>query len=111
VVLGAAIGLAISWVEEALREAWLTVVWGPKETTSISLGQKPVVFGSSREADVFLSPRRGQAEIPPIRAIVGIEGGRVMLDDRAAGTRRELRNGETVDLGRVNIIANIKTGK
>jgi Ca-activated chloride channel family protein len=110
VVLGAAIGLAISFIEEALREAWLTIVWGPKETTSISLGQKPVVFGSSREADVYLSPRQGQAEIPPVRALVGIEGGRVILDDRVTRTRRELRNGETADLGRVNIVANIKTG-
>jgi Ca-activated chloride channel family protein len=110
VVLGAAIGLAISFIEEALREAWLTIVWGPKETTTVSLGQKPVVFGSSREADVYLSPRRGQPEIPPVRALVGIEGGRVILDDRVTGTRRELRNGETADLGRVNITANIKTG-
>jgi hypothetical protein len=69
-----------------------------------------VVFGSSREADVYLSPRRGQPEIPAIRAIVGIEGGRVILDDRVTGTRRELRNGETADLGRVNIVANIKKG-
>jgi hypothetical protein len=41
---------------------------------------------------------------------VGIEGGRVILDDRVTGTRRELHNGETVDLGRVNIITNIKKG-
>jgi hypothetical protein len=110
VVLGTAIGAVISFVEEALREAWLTVVWGPKETTNISLGQKPVVFGASREADVYLSPRRGEPEIPPVRAVVGIDGGRVFLDDRVSGGRRELRNGETVDLGRVSVIANVKTG-
>jgi Ca-activated chloride channel family protein len=110
-ILGLLIGLTISFIEEALREAWLTVIWGPKETMTVSLGQKPVVFGSSREADVFLSQRRGQPEIPPVCAIVGIEGGRVIIDDRVTGTRRELRNGDTADLGRVNIVANIKTGK
>jgi hypothetical protein len=109
IVLGLFIGLAISIIEEALREAWLTVVWGPKETTTISLGTKPVVFGSSREADVYLTQRRGQPEIPLVRAIVSVEGGRVILDDRASGIRRELHNGETADLGRVSIITNIKT--
>jgi Ca-activated chloride channel family protein len=109
-ILGVFIGLFISIIEEALREAWLTIVWGPKETTTISLGQKPVVFGSSREADVFLPQRRGQPEIPPVRTVVTIDGGRVILDDRASGARRELRNGETADLGRVSIIANIKRG-
>jgi hypothetical protein len=109
-ILGLFIGLFISFIEEALREAWLTVVWGPKETTAISLGQKPVVFGSSREADVYLSQRRGQPEIPPFRAVVSIDGGRVILDDRLSGVHRELRNGETVDLGRVSIVANIKKG-
>jgi hypothetical protein len=107
-ILGLFIGLAISIIEEALREAWITVVWGPKETTTISLGTKPVVFGSSREADVYLTQRRGQPEIPPVCAIVSIDGGRVILDDRTSGTRRELHNGETADLGRVSIIANIK---
>jgi Ca-activated chloride channel family protein len=110
IMLGLVIGLAISWVEEALREAWLTVVWGPKETTTISLGAKSVVFGSSREADVYLPRRRGEPEIPPVRAVVGIEGGRVILDDRSNGTRRELHNGETADFGRVSIIVNIKKG-
>jgi hypothetical protein len=110
IMLGCVIGQALSWVEEALREAWLTGIWGPKETATISLGTKPVVFGSSREADVYLSRRHGEPEIPPVRAVVGIEGGRVILDDRANGTRRELRNGETADLGRVSIIANIKKG-
>jgi hypothetical protein len=109
-ILGIFIGLFISIIEEALREAWLTVVWGPKETTTISLGQKPVVFGASREADVFLPQRQGQPEILPIHAVVSINGGRVMLEERTSGASRELHNGEAVDLGRVSIIANIRKG-
>jgi hypothetical protein len=109
-ILGLFIGSAIAFIEEALREAWLTVVWGPKETTTISLGAKSVVFGSSRGVDVYLPPGHGDMKPLPVCAIVGIEGGRVVLDDRVNGTRRELRNGETADLGRVSIIANIKKG-
>jgi hypothetical protein len=109
-ILGIFIGLFISIIEEALREARLTIVWGPKETTAISPGQKPVVFGSSHEADVFLPQKHGQPEIPPTRAVVSIEGGKAILDDRTAGVRRELRNNETVDLSRVSIITNSKTG-
>ncbi|MDR0551607.1 MAG: hypothetical protein LBG72_06280 [Spirochaetaceae bacterium] len=107
-ILGFCIGLTISFIEEALREAWLTILWGKNETTTISLGQKPVVFGSSREADVYLPQRYGQPEVPPVRAIADIEDGKVILDDRVTGTRRELRNGETADLGRVSIVANIR---
>ncbi|MDR2629941.1 MAG: hypothetical protein LBC60_03355, partial [Spirochaetaceae bacterium] len=109
-ILGLFIGFAIAFIEEALREAWITVIWGPKETSTISLGTKPVVFGSTPEADVYLPPGRGDVKPLPVRAVVSIEGGRVILDDRANGTRRELRNGETADLGRVSVIANIKKG-
>jgi hypothetical protein len=111
IVLGLAIGLAISYIEEALREAWLTIMWGKNETTSVSLGLKPVSFGSSREADVFLPRRPSEPNLPPIRAICMIENGKVVIDNHLTGTRQQLPHGSQVDLGSVRVVVNVKTGK
>jgi hypothetical protein len=108
IMLGLVIGLAISWVEEALREAWLTVIWGPKETTTISLGAKPVVFGSTPEADVYLPPGRGDAKPLPVRAVVSVENGRVVLEDKAAGRHSVLQHGSEITLDRLRVVVNIK---
>jgi hypothetical protein len=108
IMLGFVIGLAISWVEEALREAWLTVIWGPKETASISLGTKPVVFGSTREADVYLPPGRGDVKVPPVRAVISVENGQVVLDDKAAGRRGVLQHGSEITIDRLRVVVNIK---
>jgi FtsH-binding integral membrane protein len=111
VVLGLAIGLTISYIEEALREAWLTIIWGRNETTTVSLGLNPVSFGSSREADVFLPRRPSEPNAPPIRAIFMIENGKVVIDNHLTGTRQQLPHGSQVDLGGVSVMVNVKTGK
>jgi hypothetical protein len=108
IVLGLAIGSAISFIEEALREAWLTVVWGPKESRAISLGQKPVVFGSSREADVYLPSRRGDVPVPPVRAVFTIENGAVVMEDKQTGRRGVLPNGGEVMIDRLRVVVNTK---
>jgi hypothetical protein len=102
-ILGLCIGLAVSCAEEMLREAWLTVVWGPRETAAVSLGGKPVTFGSSPGADIHLP--RGEL---PVRAEVRIENARVVLYDKSSGRRTELGSGSRVDLGRVHFIVNTK---
>jgi hypothetical protein len=107
-ILGLFIGFAIAFIEEALREAWLTVIWGPKETASISLGTKPVVFGSTREADVYLPPGRGDVKAPPVRAVISIENGQVVLDDKAAGRRGVLQHGSEITIDRLRVVVNIK---
>jgi hypothetical protein len=107
-ILGAAIGFSISYIEEALREAWLTIVWAQNETTTVSLGEKPLSFGSTREADVYLPQRRSEQN-PPIRAVFLIENGAVVMDDRLTGRRQQLSHGSRVDLGRVSIVVNVKT--
>ncbi|MDR2597681.1 MAG: hypothetical protein LBC76_10235 [Treponema sp.] len=100
--LGFFIGLTISYIEEALREAWLTVIWGKNETKTVSLGQKPIIFGSSREADIFLSNEA------PVKATVQIENGKVVMYDKTTNQRRELQNGNQVDLGKVSFVVNTK---
>jgi hypothetical protein len=100
--LGFFIGLTISYIEEALREAWLTIIWSKNETKTVSLGEKPIVFGSSRESDIYLSKE------PPVRATVQIEYSRVIMYDKTTNQRRELQNGNQVDLGKVSFVVNTK---
>jgi MFS family permease len=105
-LLGAAIGLAISATEEILREAWLTVIWGKNETSSLSLGKKPVVLGSAREADLHLSSKK----FPPITAILSVENNRVMLDNRLNQQKTALPNGSKITIGPITIVINARKG-
>jgi hypothetical protein len=104
-VLGVFIGLTISIVEEILREAWVTVEWGRNEATNISLGKKPIVFGSSPEADVYLR----QDKFPPTAVIVKIENSRVIVENKLTGQNIEQADGNAVNLGTMKIIIHIKT--
>jgi len=100
--LGFFIGLTISFIEEALRTAWLTVIWGKNETKTVTLGQKPILFGSSSEADIYISKDL------PVRASVQIENAKVVMYDKASSQRRELQNGDRVDLGKISFVVNTK---
>jgi hypothetical protein len=106
-ILGVFIGLTISIVEEILREAWITVDWGRNETTSVSLGKKPVVFGSSPEADVYL--RRDK--FPPVAVIVKIENSRVMVDNKLTGQYMEQADGSEITMDRIKITIHVKKEK
>ena len=108
-ILGLFIGFAISFIEEALREAWITVIWGPKESVTISLGAKPIVFGSSREADVFLPSRPGGVVVPPVRAVVSLENGQAILDDKQSGQRSVVQNGSEFQLDRLRVVVGMKS--
>jgi putative ubiquitin-RnfH superfamily antitoxin RatB of RatAB toxin-antitoxin module len=102
--LGFFIGLTISYIEEALREAWLTVIWGKNETKTVSLGQKPITFGSSSEADIYLSGDMS------VKTTVQIENSKIVMYDKSTNQRRELQNGDRIDLGRVSFVVNTKKG-
>jgi len=104
VVLSLFIGLSVSIIEEALREAWITVIWGKNETRSISLGEKPIVFGSSSTADVYLSKENN----PSVRATIQIENSKVVMYDKMNNQRKELQNGERVDFGKISFIVYTK---
>jgi hypothetical protein len=106
-VLGVFIGLTISIVEEILREAWITVDWGRNETTSVSLGAKPVVLGSSPEADIYL-PRN---KFPPAAAIIKIENSKVIIDNKLTGQYTEAADGGEIYLGTVKLIIHVKKDK
>jgi Ca-activated chloride channel family protein len=105
-VIGLSVGSCVSIVEEALRQAWLTIIWGKNETRTISLGDKPIVFGSSSSADIYLS----KDTEPSVRATVQIENAKVVMHDKKNNQQRELKNGEQVDFGKVRFVVNIKRG-
>jgi hypothetical protein len=103
-ILGVFIGLTISIVEEILREAWITLVWARNETTNVSLGAKPLVLGSSPEADVYL--RRDK--FPPVAAVIKIENAGVVVDNKLTGQSTEQVDGSEVNLGTIKIIIHVK---
>lgn len=63
--IGFFIRLTIILIEAVFREAWLIVHWTPIEQTKISLGEQPVILGSSDEAHIYL---RKEQDYPPITA-------------------------------------------
>ncbi len=104
-IVGFFIGLMISYIEELLREAWLTVVWGKDEKSSISLGTKPVILGSSSEADIYLPKEKG---FPPITAVIMLNKSKVVIDNKINNQSTELRNGSKIMLGSIEIIVNTR---
>lgn len=75
-VLGFFIGLMIALLEVLSREAWLIVHWTPVEQTKISLGDKPVILGSSDEAHIYLPKEQGY---PPITAKIYQEKQKIIM--------------------------------
>ncbi|MCL2793051.1 MAG: hypothetical protein FWD87_08155 [Spirochaetaceae bacterium] len=103
-ILGLFVGLSVSVLEEALRKAWLTIIWGPKETRTIALGQKPIIFGSSSEADVYLSKDKE----PSVRATVHIENSKVVMYDKKNKQQQVLQDGQQIDFEKVSFVVSIK---
>jgi hypothetical protein len=66
------------------------------------------MLGSSREADVYLPLGRGDVKPPPVRAVVNIENGRIVLEDRQTNQRSVLQNGSEITLDRLRVTVNTK---
>ncbi|GHS88493.1 hypothetical protein FACS189487_06890 [Campylobacterota bacterium] len=105
-ILGLAIGLTVSAVEEMLREAWLTVIWGKNETTSVALGEHPVILGSAPDATVRL-PR---SKFPPVTAVLTVQNGKVMMDNKLSNQTVALPNGSKINIGKITIVINTRKG-
>ena len=105
-ILGASIGLMIAVAESLAREASLVVHWGPHERTTINLGFKPVVLGSSPEAQLYLPQEQG---FPPVAALVTFKQGKVELENRMTQTTHELKGGNKLKLG--NLIVEVQTDR
>lgn len=103
-ILGSAIGLMIAWAEKLAREACLIVHWSPKERTVINLGERPVLLGSSSEAELYLPKEKG---FPPIAALVTFREGKIEMQNKMTNTNHELKNGNKLQLG--DLLVEIKT--
>jgi Ca-activated chloride channel family protein len=103
-VVGFFIGLMISLLEEVLREAWLTVEYNPQEKRNIALGEKPLILGSSPEADIYLPKAQN---FPPITAMVKIENGKLWFENKINNQTTELENGKKIQLGTITIFVHI----
>ena len=107
-IMGLTIGLTISWVEETLREAWITVIWGPKETRTIALGQKPIIFGSAQEADVYLPQKAGNAVSLGVRAVISMKNDEVIFEDKANNRRSVMKNGDEITIDKLRVAISTK---
>jgi Ca-activated chloride channel family protein len=75
-ILGFFIGLAIALIEQLSRKASLIVHWNTKEQTTLSLGEKPIILGSSNEAHIYLPKSQG---FYPITAKIYTEKDKIIM--------------------------------
>lgn len=109
---GAAIGVAIALAETAFRHAWLEVTVKPKgltlekeRTLTVTLGDKPVLFGCAGDADVKLAEMAGaKAHF----AKVSLSGGKVTLLDMTTEKTREIAVDEGFDVSNARVVVRNK---
>jgi len=95
--LGLALGLAVIVIEEMTREARLEVIWGPNESTSVSLGAKPVYIGGGDD-HVYISG------VPEHALSVELTANKVFCTEKASGKRSDLKDGSRIKVGRVELV-------
>ncbi|BDA65953.1 von Willebrand factor, type A [Calothrix sp. PCC 7716] len=107
-ILGFCIGLMIAWVEQEQlnSEPYLLVHWAPTEKTSLLLGAKPVLIGSSPDAQIPLNASEG---FTPITAKVYQEGGNVVMqfDEKYAASKNMKKLTQTLNIGDLRRLGNI----
>jgi hypothetical protein len=106
--VGFTIAMMISLVEEAFREAWITVVWNPNEMRTIALGKKPILFGSSKDADIYLPNTTGVSSSSNIVASIKIENNKIIFDDIQNRKQLTIKNGDEVYIEKIKVIINSK---
>jgi Ca-activated chloride channel family protein len=94
-LLGLCVGAMVGVVELAVREAWLNVVYSPKEQTKINLGANPVSFGTGETDTVFV---QGSAKSA---ARFTLENGMITCTEN--GKQRTVANGDRVSVGKLTI--------
>ena len=99
-ILGFFIGLMIALIEELVRNAWLVVHWGPRESSTIGLGTQPVILGSSEQAHIYLPQHQG---FQPVVATIRFTTGRILYRDQQTGQEQTLRNGSEIKIGSLTI--------
>jgi hypothetical protein len=96
-LLGFAVGLTVVLAETVLRTAWVEVQYGPGEVRRVSLGPKPVTFGGSREATVFVR------DVAPIALTCRFAEGSLFVRQQPAGQETAVPDAHTISLGTVSV--------
>jgi len=103
-LVGVATGMAMGWVESALKDRWLYVTAGPLAGKQFILYKDRTTIGSRQEADIYLFK---DANILPQHAVIGISGARVQLKALGAAyvggspiQTRVLQDGDLLQIGR-----------
>ena len=103
----------IALLEQLTRNASLLIHWNQTETTTLSLGDTPIILGTSHQAHIPLSKIQGYY---PQTAKIFQQGEDIMMEynadyAQAKGMKKIihiLNNGETRKFGEIRI--EIKTG-
>ncbi len=98
-ILGLAAGLTTIIIEAACREAWIVVHWGPRERSTLTLGESPILVGAASDAHVLIAEDDSPS---PIMARISMAGGIVRMEDHSGGTS-VLRDGEVIEFGRIRL--------
>ena len=102
VLLGAMVGCFIAVVERLSREAYIVIHWGPNETSTLNLGQKPVTIGG-REDSVFVTG------VPAGSLSIVLDEGRITCTQQPGDNRSVLKDQSRIDLGKVEIVVHAKS--
>ncbi len=94
-------GLSIVYIEALFGQASLDIVWGPSETTSISLGIVPVYIGGGDD-------HIHVAGLPEHAFAVVFDQGKIHCTDPARGKRTELKNGSQIKIGNITVVVRAK---
>jgi hypothetical protein len=94
-LLGLCVGAMVGVVELIVREAWLNVIYSPKEQTRINLGAAQVSFGTGEADTVFV---RGSS---PLAVVFKLENGAIICVEN--GRRRVVANGDRVSVGKLTV--------
>ncbi len=105
--LGGFIALAVSIAEAVAREAYLVVHWAKNETTTVNLGSRPIMVGTSREATVRISSQSGY---PAAVASFELKDGKAILTNHMSKSTHVLKDGNKLTLGTVVVEVRIIAG-
>lgn len=97
--VGFFIGLMVALVE-LYKEAWLVIHWGPKDTSLLTLGEEPILVGSSKNAHIYVSEQEG---FPSEMGTLTFHQGIIEFHNHMTGQRQILKNGSHWKIGHLNI--------
>ena len=95
--LGFFVGLMIALVEVMFRDAWLEIVYGPKEKGTVALGAQPVSVGSGQACTVWA------ADAPDVAFRYRMENNRIFVDDLEANRTHVVKPGDEREAGKIRI--------